>query len=233
MKILKYITIVMFFSAILFSCEKDYESHITKVTYFPSIEVLGGQFMTVKLGQAFTDPGVLVKIGDDEVDADEVSGTVDVNTIGVYTITYSKVNEDGFSASAQRFVGVIDPGVLANDFSGQYQRTAYGANTTPSGIATWTKVADGLYTCNNVGGVPDDNAFVYNVYVFNLVDNKVMVPTQPDLLGGGTIFCTSTKAGAEPDLIDFIPGAVGEVSYIWSVKGSSYGTNTRTFTRVN
>jgi len=233
MKILKYITIVMFLSAILSSCEKDYESYITKVTYYPSIELLGNQFMTVTLGQAFTDPGVIVKIGDDEVDVDQVSGTVDVNTTGVYSISYSKVNEDGFSASAQRFVGVIDPGVLANDFSGAYQRTAYGANTTPSGIATWTKVADGLYTCNNVGGVPDDNVFVYNIYVFNLVGDKVMVPAQPDQLGGGTVFCTSTKAGGEADLIDFIPGAVGEVGYVWSVKGSSYGTNPRTFTRVN
>lgn len=233
MKILKYITIVMFFSAILSSCEKDYESHITKITYYPSIEILGDQFMVLPLGQSFTDPGVVVKIGEDVLDPDEVTGTVDVNTPGVYTITYSKVNEDGYSATAQRVVGIIDPSVIGNDFSGEYQRTKYGSNTTPSGIALWSKIADGLYTCNNVGGVPDDNAFVYNIYVFNVIDNKIVVPSQTDLLGGGFIYCTSTATGTTPDLIDFIPGVVGEVSYTWSVKGNNYGTNTRTFTRVN
>lgn len=232
MRITIYSILLAFCFIVITGCEKDYDSFITKVTYYPTIEVIGDQFMTNPLGEPFTDPGVIVTIGDEQVEPDEVTGSVDVNTPGVYTITYSKVNEDGFSATEHRYVGVIDPGVIGNDFSGEYQRTQYGSNTTPSGIAVWTKITEGLYTNNNVGGVPDNNSFVYDVYVFNVIDNKIMVPAQTDQLGGGIIFCTSTSGGSVPDLIDFNPGPVGTISYVWGVKGNNYGTNTRTFTRV-
>lgn len=240
MKIINYTAILVCSLLILSSCEKDYDSFITKITYYPSITFQGDassissngdQFLTVELGSAFVDPGVVVTVGDDVVEADEVEGTVDVNTVGVYTIKYSKKNEDGYSTSARRYVGVIDPNVKSNDFSGKYQRTVYGSNTTPAGIATWTKIADGLYTEDNTGGVPDNPGYVYDVFVFNLVENKIMVPVQFNP-SGGDIFCTSTSSGDSPDLIDFTFGPVGSVSYVWGVKGAGYGTNTRTFTRV-
>lgn len=231
MKIIKYKIVILFCIILFTGCEKDYDSFITKITYYPTIELIGNQFMTQQVGEAFTDPGVIVKIGDEESEPDEVTGTVDVNTPGVYTITYLKVNEDGYSASAQRFVGIIDPSVLGNDYTGEYQRTKYGSNTTPSGIAVWTKIMDGLYTNNNVGGVPDNASYVYNVYVFNVIDDKIIVPLQPNKRGGN-MNCTSTSEGTESDLIDFIQGPIGTESYTWGVKGSGYGTNLRTFTRV-
>ncbi|WP_319482226.1 immunoglobulin-like domain-containing protein [uncultured Draconibacterium sp.] len=240
MKILKFKLLVIV-SLILFSaCEKEYDSFITKITYFPSITFqgpassispAGDQFLTILKGETFVDPGVIVAIGDEIVEDYDITGDVDVNTVGVYTITYSKKNEDGYAASARRYVGVIDPNVVGNDFSGQYQRTNYGGNTTPSGISEWTKLAEGLYAQDNTGGVPDNAGYVYNVYVFNLEGNKIFVPEQTNAIGGD-IYCTSGSGGNSPDLIDFFPGEVGEIAYIWGVKGTGYGTNTRTFTRV-
>ncbi|MCY1718931.1 DUF5011 domain-containing protein [Prolixibacteraceae bacterium Z1-6] len=232
MKNLGYKIMVLALIIFLAACEKDYDSFITKITYYPTIELIGDQFMTQLVGEPFTDPGVIVKIGDEVSEPDEVTGTVDINTPGVYTITYSKVNEDGYSAASQRFVGIIDPSVLDNDYTGEYQRTKYGSNTTPAGIAVWTKITDGLYTNNNVGGVPDQAAYIYDVYVFNVINNKIVVPKQPNKLGG-VINCTSTIAGTDSDQIDFTPGPVGTECYTWGVKGSGYGTNLRTFTRVN
>jgi len=224
----------------LTSCEKDYDNFITKVTYYPTIQFLGepssisssgDQFLTVELGTAYVDPGVVIKVGDDEVEADEVTGTVDVNTVGVYVITYSKENVDGYFATARRYVGVYDPNVKTNDYTGMYQRTLYGSNSTPAGISIWTKIAEGLYTQNNTGGVPNDNGYVYNIFVFNLTSNKVLVPSQSNPIGGD-LYCSSTKAGSTADYIDFNFGPVGSIAYIWGVNGSGYGTNTRTFTRV-
>lgn len=212
----------------LYSCDKDTED-ISTITYYPILTMEGDQFMTIQAGNAYVEPGVGVMIGETAVDP-TIEGTVDASTPGVYTLTYSATNEDGYSASIKRFVGVIAADAWTNDFSGEYQRTAYGSSVGPAGVAAWTKVAGGLYTNNNVGGVPGDDSYVYDVYVFNVSGNKIMVPVQPNQRGGD-MHCSSSKAGSS-DLIDFVSGSAGTESYKWSVVGSGYGTNLRTFTKL-
>ncbi|HMH32444.1 MAG TPA: immunoglobulin-like domain-containing protein [Puia sp.] len=132
------------------SCNKDTFHNtadkvgISKVTHYVVLKLKGEGIVSVVAGGSFTDPGA---------DATEngataqysTSGSVDVNTPGLYILTYSAVNKDGFSSSVSRTVVVIagheNPGV---DISGSY---AYVGSSTYT--STVTKVAEGVYTTDN------------------------------------------------------------------------------------
>ncbi len=96
-------------SLLLFnSCEKKSEG-LTRITYYAVIELEGESSVVVDKGSAFVDPGFTATMnGEDVSDEVVVSGDVDASTSGVYTITYSIVNEDGFSSSVTRTVIVLD-----------------------------------------------------------------------------------------------------------------------------
>ena len=96
-------------SLLLFnSCEKKSEG-LTRITYYAVIELEGESTMVIDKGSTFTDPGFTATMnGEDVTDDVVVSGDVDTSTSGVYTITYSAVNADGFSSSVSRTVVVLD-----------------------------------------------------------------------------------------------------------------------------
>lgn len=231
MKRLSIITLSFLATLLFVGCEKVSTKDVSRVTNYPLLELLGEQFMTIDAGSTFNDPGATVTIGGQQSSPD-ISGAVDASTPGVYIITYAAKNADGFSASIRRWVGVIDAAAAANDFSGQYQRTKYGSNTTPSGIATWTKVMDGLYLNNDVGGVgagtiSSTPGYAGPFYIFNVEGNEIIFPPQPNPLGGDV----SAVADDGGERIDFVPGPTGTDSYAWGLRGSGYGTPTRTFTK--
>ena len=222
------VCILLFCSA----CEKDKSSEgVSRVTSYPIMELIGDEFLTLPVGGTFNDPGVIATIGSQQINP-EVDGAVDVSTPGVYIITYSAANSDGFSAAIRRWVGVIDAAAVANDLTGMYQRTKYGTNTTPSGIATWTKVADGLYANGDIGGVGSATigatpGYAGPFYIFNVEGDDLIFPVQPNPLGGD-VYALS-ESGDER--IPYTQGGAGTDSYTWSIRGSGYGTNPRTFTK--
>ena len=90
------------------SCEKESQG-VTQITYFAEIVLNGDATMVVAKGSTFVDPGcTAVMKGEDVTDKVAVSSNVDTSVSGVYTITYSIVNADGFPASASRTVVVLD-----------------------------------------------------------------------------------------------------------------------------
>ena len=108
----------------LASCSKDSEGK-SRITYYPTIELEGDSRMVVDKGSAYVEPGYVSLLnGEDVTDKVTVSGTVDTNTSGVYTLTYTSMkNEDGFSSSTKRTVVVLD----ANDpIEGFYLTDAAG-----------------------------------------------------------------------------------------------------------
>ncbi len=90
--------------------DKDTEG-LTRITYYPTLELEGDATLYWDKGTPYEDPGYYSELnGEDVTDQVTVSGTVDYNTSGIYTITYtSMTNEDGFSSSASRTVIVLDP----------------------------------------------------------------------------------------------------------------------------
>lgn len=147
----KYLFIILI-STVISSCKKDdvVITHdrigISKVTYYPQLTLNDGAVSSIVVGASFTDPGAKGTAGGQDVPVTTVS-TVDANTVGVYTITYTATNTDGFSASAIRTVVVIPaaetPGV---DLTGVYMTTS----GTPN--ANITKVAPGVYYTDNCWG---------------------------------------------------------------------------------
>ena len=117
---------------------------ISRVTHFAVFQMSGSEYMSVVKGSTFTDPGVKAVEGSTEIPV-TVTGSVNTNQTGLYILTYSATNKDGFSATTTRTVVVIAahemPGV---DLSGKYDYV--GSSTYTS---TVTKVAEGTYTTDN------------------------------------------------------------------------------------
>lgn len=111
-KILLYsFLLTLFFGAV--SCDKETED-ISTVTTYATIEF--EDVVVIKKGEAFT-PSAVAMEGETEVDV-IINGSADVNTVGVYTISYSAVNSDGFSASSNQLVIVYDPAIVPTDVVG-------------------------------------------------------------------------------------------------------------------
>lgn len=90
------------------SCEKESLGQ-TSVTYFAEIILEGDETMVVAKGSTFVDPGFTATMkGEDVTDKVEINSNVDTSASGVYSVTYSIVNADGFPASATRTVIVLD-----------------------------------------------------------------------------------------------------------------------------
>ena len=70
----------------------------------PVITVLGNNPETVEVGSTYTDAGATADGGETVT----TSGTVDTNTVGVYTMTYTATDSSNNVATATRTVNVVD-----------------------------------------------------------------------------------------------------------------------------
>lgn len=110
MKILKYITFVIFFSAILSSCEKDYESHITKETPAPVMELIGGNPIVLFKGTPYVDPGIhaIQIVGNDTTELDyTIENEVKVDVPGTYKLFYKVLNSENEPFYISRKVSIV------------------------------------------------------------------------------------------------------------------------------
>lgn len=119
---------------VLTSCDKKSEG-LSRVTYYPSITLEGDTYLVWEKGEAYVEPGYYSELnGEDVTSQVTISGNVDVNKSGIYTLTYTTVkNEDGFDASTSRTVVVLDSsspieGFYMNQATSNRNGTAYGKN---------------------------------------------------------------------------------------------------------
>lgn len=102
------------------ACEDDTTMDTSKVTYFVDFEMLGDQTILLPLATTYSEPGVIATEGENDITSSiVVTGTVNSNKVGIYTIDYAATNVDGFSSSVQRTVVVYDP-EITTDISGVY-----------------------------------------------------------------------------------------------------------------
>ena len=182
---------------------------ISKVTHFPLLTLNGERYMAVPAGSAFTDPGITALEGTTAI-GHTTLGSVNTNIAGVYTLTYTAVNKDGFPASIKRTVAVYstDAGAAANDLSGTYLRN------TNSVASIWTKIAPGVYTVFNPGGAAGASV---TVIVFNSTGNNIQIPIQQ--IGDGSNMTSSDEV--------YTPGSPAR--YVWKILNQGYGAALRTF----
>lgn len=204
----------------IFSCKKDNFNYpkgtvgSSKIIYFPSIATKGDKTIYLKEGDSYGDSGAVAKLNGADVQY-TTNGSADPTKPGIYNITYTAVNPQGYSASDWRTVVVIGNDVAGNDFSGQYGRIVGG---NPNGqTSTWTKTAPGIYTVENPGGAGVGAGLT--VIAVNYTGNLIGIPHQisPDL---GEV----SSVGAV-----YNPGP--PANYQWAFIAGGYGSQVRYFTK--
>jgi hypothetical protein len=199
------------------ACNKD-EIHntddqvgISRVTHFAVLTLNGDRYVTIEEGGTFTDPGIVATEGGADIPY-TTEGSVNTGEVGVYDITYTAVNKDGFPASLTRTVVVYstDASAASNDLSGTYLRPATGVEST------WTKIAPGVYSVFNPGGAAGTNV---TVIVFNQTGFNIHMPEQT--IGDGTIMTSAQEV--------YSPGP--PATYTWQILNPGYGTGLRTFNK--
>ncbi len=108
----------------LVSC--DEESGDTRIVYYPSITLEGGDVYLVTKGTTYVDPGFTALLNGEDVSADVVvTSTVNTDEYGIYTVEYyyEYYTEDGYfaSSSSSRTVIVCEEG--EDVLSGTYTTT--------------------------------------------------------------------------------------------------------------
>jgi Bacterial surface protein, Ig-like domain/HYR domain/FlgD Ig-like domain/PKD domain len=100
----------------------------------PSLALNGASPMTVECHSAFSDPGATASdaCAGDLTGSIQVSGSVDPNTPGSYTLTYS-VSDGSNNASLQRTVNVVDTTPPSLALNGAVQRFT-GPDATTCGV---------------------------------------------------------------------------------------------------
>lgn len=170
MKINIFKTMVVFISSLfVLSCEEEDTANVSEVTYYANITVEGPAFTSIVAGEEeFEDPGATAEAGGTTLEV-EKSGSVDSGTPGVYTLTYTAVNDDGYSSSQTRTVLVTSENISDVDLSGSYEGTSatFGTST-----ATVTKLGNGYYRCDKALASSNN----IPVEFFHLGGDDIIVP---------------------------------------------------------
>jgi hypothetical protein len=166
----------------LFSCNKETivdtptQVGISTVTHYVVLTLKGPAVESIVVGETYVDSGV-VATENGQPAKYTTSGSVDVNTVGIYTITYTAVNQDGYPSSVSRTVAVIPstpvPGV---DLSGTYSNIGTLILT-----ADISNLAPGVYyTTNCWGGA---STAVIPAYFFSSDGLNITIPPQNGAAG--------------------------------------------------
>lgn len=135
---------------VLGSCQKLTTEGVTRTTYYPVLGLEGDDPYVVTLGQSYVEPGYTATLNGEDVSAGvTVSSNVDTSAPGIYSVTYSAVNEDGFSASISRDVYVLNPGGIDNVYSSHARMGSRDYKDLPIVIK---KVSDGVYEIEDLCG---------------------------------------------------------------------------------
>lgn len=134
---------------VLGSCQKLTTEGMTRTTYYPVIDLEGGNPFVVPVGQSYVEPGFTATLGGEDIsDAVSISSNVNTSTMGVYQVTYSAVNEDGFSGSLTRTVVVANPGSIETVYD---SHSIYGSRQYHNPLSL-TEVSDGVYAIDDIMG---------------------------------------------------------------------------------
>ena len=110
MRLLNYLTIVVFFLATLSACEKDYDNFITEETPAPVMELLGGNPIVLFKGTPYVDPGIVALqiVGNDTTELTyKIMNEVKVDVPGSYKLLYQVLNSEKVPFYISRKVSIV------------------------------------------------------------------------------------------------------------------------------
>jgi hypothetical protein len=145
-----FLTVIALAIIGLSSCDKDTTAGLTRITYYPTITILGDEITVIDKGNTYTDLGVYAELNGEDVSGQvEVISNVNTANIGIYTVSYKVTNTDGFSAVATRTVFVVDRNSLASAYFGESQ---YGARHYYNAPIIIKDNGNGTYTIDDLVG---------------------------------------------------------------------------------
>jgi len=140
-------------------------------TTAPVIALTGDNPITIEVGGSFTDPGATATDNYDQNISVTTTGSVDINTVGTYTITYSAEDSSGNTApTATRTVNVVDttaPNVVCQNISielSSNEAVSISADDINNGSNDYSGISElsidqSTFDCSNLG----DNQIVLSV----------------------------------------------------------------------
>lgn len=137
---------------------------ISKITHYITLSLTKGSTVTFAKGSPYVDPGVVAMEGTKDVSTKvKVSGTVDGNKVGLYNLTYTALNVDGYASSTSRTVIIYDPAAPTTNIGGNYlsnvSRAAPYARSFTGLSVSITKLAPGFfYFSDFFGGFYDQGS---------------------------------------------------------------------------
>lgn len=105
-----YLMMIAMVAVSMAGCDDESTAGMTRITYYPELTLEGATTLYLDKGNTFADPGYAATLnGEDVTDDVKVTSNVDTANSGVYSISYSITNADGFASTASRTVIVTDP----------------------------------------------------------------------------------------------------------------------------
>ncbi len=195
-------------SLIFTGCSKDED------TTAPVITLNDPSYTEIELQEAYVEPGATAIDGEDGTVNVSISGTVDNDLKGNYTITYTATDEAGNTATEERTVTVVNSAdflggsyIDASDVCGASGSALFDAFVTPSDSE------NGEFDVTNFGAFGQS---ITVTCVFNSATNKITATT-PQSLGGTT---NLTEVFSASGIISNSP-VTFQIVYEWNDGGSS------------
>lgn len=218
--------IILALAAAVFAtaCQKIDHAEGQKVTYYAIIDLQGDNPYIASVGGNYTDPGYTATLnGEDATDRVTLDSNVDMNTMGLYSVKYTVVNDDGFSSSESRTVIVANPGHIDTVYDSY---SAYGTRKYHNPMAL-TEVSAGVYAIDDImggfyclGRYPGYEAYGYDFWgegTFKINDdNSLTLLSVGPWYFGGSFDYTSFEGAYDPE--------TGVIA--WTIEGNFYVTLT-------
>ena len=204
----------------------------------------------VAQGATYTDAGVTVTDNSGETIAAVVSGSVNVASVGTYTLTYTATDSSGNQRSVMRTVNVVDTTPPVITLNGSADITvAYGSTFTDPGATATDNSGEAVSVTAN-GSVNTNAVGTYNI-TYTAVDSHnnsttetrtvhvtdqtapVITVSNPDItIEVGSTF-TQNDALAGVSALDDVDGSVSVTANISAVYTAAVGTHSVIYTAID
>ena len=133
------------------SCEKTSANH-TLIVDYPIITLLGDNPYVIQLGGGYTEPGYTATLaGQDYTSHVTIDSNVNPDIPGIYNVSYSASNPDGYSWTLNRDVYVLNPGGVANVYLSNCWNNSGSRNYKNIPIVI-SPISDGVYEIEDLLG---------------------------------------------------------------------------------
>lgn len=215
----KYLTILLTLTVLIFAgCSKDDD------TTAPVITLIGNAIIVIDLQETYNEPGATATDDNDGSVAVSITGSVNNNLKGTYTITYTATDAAGNTASATRTVQVVNS---ADFMGGNYVNVAdvcnIGGTSSFDATVTISNSINGQFTVSNFGAFGNSVVIICN---YNSTTNAITATTPQSLGGGATLLQVFNSSGVTSN-----SPTVFKISYQWSDSVGLTDTCESTYTK--